>query len=404
LHNKEEILISKKRFNSAVSRLQNSLTSSHLFKMLSHQLHKSNTHDQYTDTIKQLEVLSEKFQDNHPLDRRRSEDYLSNALYGKSHSQISHLMLKDNKTISSIEIGKKARYYGIFLDNIAPYISNDPFAKILYDKLTSITYNDFNVSFQGYEKPIDTYGDDKLYKTVAYVSFSDFSFTYEFSYTQGSDKRVPFGNAEWCSFDVQIDGLNGDEYADKIMKETGVEYDGDRVRELLTEFLYEQVDNHHDFKDFYCTAIPKNVLDNHKYTRISSKKDTIVELLSYNITSLLMFEFREINFPFFNSSSDLEIVFSGFSLAPDNNPSEKEYQGSISISSQESELKINVVFDYNFVKEEGFPNLIYKSNLAIFANNENILSRKISVHNRYNCRISDFISNKIHYLSALSKM
>lgn len=92
-------MLPKKQFNSAVARLRDIATTTDLIQMLAHQLIRANDNGEHNELLALLSKTSPQFEGKPLLDRRRAENYLANALYGRNHSQIAHLLPKEDETL-----------------------------------------------------------------------------------------------------------------------------------------------------------------------------------------------------------------------------------------------------------------------------------------------------------------
>lgn len=267
-------MLSKKQFNAATGRLQNELSASDLLSMLRHQLTQNNKDNQHSDLITQLGKLSTQLEDKKPLDRRRAENYLANALYGKNHSQIAHLM-KGSHLVKDDEFGAKAEMYGKFIKNYGSNLSYgedelvDKYASDLAKRLRATSPEEFKVSYQGYNCEVDKFDYLYQYNVLMYVSFLDLDIQVELVFIR--DERDLEGEPlEECFISVTVNGMTLEEYGNKL----GCQYLGDEhdnaslwaLELLFSTVAYDMVQRgSHYLDDFYCSDFPKKLLKEHKW-------------------------------------------------------------------------------------------------------------------------------------------
>tara|TARA_B100001245_G_scaffold236569_1_gene228368 strand:+ start:7274 stop:8536 length:1263 start_codon:yes stop_codon:yes gene_type:complete len=180
-------MLSKTQFNAAVKRLQAQLTPQHLFKMLEKSIDKDTCNE--NDVAKSLESLKSSLSGNTPLDRRRAENYLANALYGQNHSQIAHKLI-DDKNITNEDLAKRYEVYGLLLNYFNPdcwgatdgvYI--DDTKEHFFTKLKDTSINDFEVNYFNFDRcQEDTTNSIKVMHGVFMVNFKDTAITAEVIY------------------------------------------------------------------------------------------------------------------------------------------------------------------------------------------------------------------------------
>lgn len=280
-------MLSKKQFNAATGRLQDSLTTSDLLSMLRHQLTQNNKDNQHSDMIEQLGELSTQFEDKRPLDRRRAENYLAKSLYGKNHSQIAHLIKGDHK-VNDKEFGGRAEMYGRFIRNYGDSASYgddelvDQYANNLATRLRSTSPEEFKISYQGYNCEVDKFDHLYQYNVLMYASFLDLHIQVElvFHRDETPDELEP---QEESFISVTINGMTLEEYGKKL----GCQYLGDEhdnasiwaLEALFSGVAYDMVERGNLYlHDFYCSDFPEKLLKEHKW-RLNLDRKYIAEYL-----------------------------------------------------------------------------------------------------------------------------
>lgn len=180
-------MLSKTQFNAAVKRLQAQLIPQHLLKMLEKSIDKDTCNE--NDVAKNLESLKSSLLGDTPLDRRRAENYLANALYGQNHSQIAHKLIDDRK-IANEDLAKRYEVYGLLLNYFSPdswgTADNehiDDTKEHFFTKLKDTSINDFNVNYFNFNNlRSDNNNCIKVVHGVFMVEFKDIAITAEVMY------------------------------------------------------------------------------------------------------------------------------------------------------------------------------------------------------------------------------
>jgi len=267
-------MLSKKQFNAATARLQDSLTTTDLLSMLRHQLTQKNKDNQHSDMIEKLGELSIQLEDKIPLDRKRAENYLAKSLYGKNHSQIAHL-LNGSKLIKDDEFGGRAEMYGRFIKNYGSGASYgddeliDKHANDLAERLRATSPEEFKISYQGYNCEVDKFDHLYQYNVLMYASFLDLHIQVEFVFLRDEtpDEIEPL---EESFLSVTVNGMSLEEYGNKL----GCQYLGDEhdnasiwsLEVLFSGIAYGMVERGSiNLDDFYCSDFPEKLLKEHKW-------------------------------------------------------------------------------------------------------------------------------------------
>ena len=267
-------MLSKKQFNAATARLQKSLTTSDLLSMLRHQLNQANNNNLYSSVIEQLGDLSSTFKDAAPLDRRRAENYLANALYGKNHSQIAHL-LGGNHLIKDEELGGRAEMYGKFIKVYGSSTNTyddeivDKHSRDLAKRLRTTSPEEFKISYQGYNCEVDTFDYLYQYNVLMYVSFLDLDIQVELVFIR-DERDEAFEPSEELFTSVTINNMTLEEYGSKLgCQFLGNGHDSTSIWALDALFscvAYSMVERGSLYvDDFYCSDFPEKLLNEHKW-------------------------------------------------------------------------------------------------------------------------------------------
>jgi hypothetical protein len=267
-------MLSKKQFNAATARLQKSLTTSDLFQMIRYQLTQANK-DDYSEIIAQLDVLSVEFKDTTCLDRRRSENYLANALYGKHHSQIAHLLTGNNRSEDE-EFGNRAEMYGKFIKfwSGSMLVGDDPLVeehrKELAKKLRATSPENFKVSYQGYDTAAEVFDYVHQYNVLMYVSFLDLEIKIELIYTR-DETTGEIEPIEDSFYTASVNGMDLEQYGKNIgckHLDKSNNYSSVFALEcLFTGVAYGMVTRDDSgLNDFYCLEYPKELMKKHQWT------------------------------------------------------------------------------------------------------------------------------------------
>ncbi|MCZ4337810.1 hypothetical protein [Shewanella colwelliana] len=264
-------MLTKQKFNAATSRLQDILTTSDLLQMLRYRLAKESTGGQYADVISCLTALPNDFCDKPLLDRRRAENYLANALYGRHHSQIAHLMRGDH-LVKDDEFGKRAEIYGKCINHFATFVGGEDevveaHGRMLAKRLRAISPEDFHVSYQGYNIDVDRFGDLRQYNALCYVSFLDIEVHIELVLIRNESPETVEPILETTVL-VEVKGMRLEEYGKMIGCQLLDEKD-DYASIWDLEVLFSNVAYELAYEgriiDFYCAALPRKLLQEHQW-------------------------------------------------------------------------------------------------------------------------------------------
>ncbi len=228
-------MLSKTQFNAAVKRLQAQLNPQHLFKMLEKSIDKDTCNE--SDVAKNLESLKSSLSKDMPLDRRRAENYLANALYGQNHSQIAHKLI-DDKNINNKNLAKRYEVYGLLLNYFSPDCWGDADNEHIddtkehfFNKLKDTSINDFEVNYFNFD---NFHEDDtrfiKVMHGVFMVKFKDTTITAEVIY---------YRNQNSISWQNQPDAIYGTVSVNNTLL---VDYLSARYDDLEQDYLCTTVD------------------------------------------------------------------------------------------------------------------------------------------------------------------
>lgn len=297
-------MLSKKQFNAATNRLQKIVTTSDLIQMLRHQITQVNRENQFADFINQIDDISAVLKETQPLDRRRAENYLANAIYGKNHSQIAHL-IKGSHRIDDKEFGGRAEIYGKFIKSLgagyhyelAPLI--DVHAIDLAKKLRTTSPEDFKVSYCGFSSESGRFDNMHQYNVLMYVSFLDLDIQIEFIFIrdESSERREPF--EEFFSH-ISLNGMSLNEYGKKIVCKHVDDYCEDSyefaLESIFLNVISEMVtrDTSKTY-DFYCLEFPESLMKKHVWNLNFDSKYIANNLIKGYIISAVKLSFYDDN-------------------------------------------------------------------------------------------------------------
>ncbi|MFV7771992.1 hypothetical protein [Shewanella marisflavi] len=264
-------MLPKKQFNAATSRLQDILTTSDFLQMLRYRLTTESKGDQYADVISCLAGIPDDFSEKPLLDRRRAENYLANALYGRNHSQIAHLM-NGNHLVMDHEFGKCAEIYGKYIQTFATFCGGEDevvesHGRALAKRLRATAPEDFHVSYQGYSTDAGRFDHLRQFNVLFYVSFLDIDVQIELTLLRGESSETVEPIYDTTAL-VLVNGMRLEEYGKMI----GCQLLGEKddyasiwdLEVLFSNVAYELASEGLQ-TDFYCAALPKKLLQDHQW-------------------------------------------------------------------------------------------------------------------------------------------
>lgn len=264
-------MLPKKQFNGAVARLRDIATTPDLMQMLAHQLTKANDDGEHNELLALLSKADPQLEGTKLLDRRRAENYLANALYGRNHSQVAHMMPKDTPlepahkgaTLeTSTDTGmasdtdserlpakEAAALRKKLLNRLIEHLGRRPhhlstnnkkyetmrqYGVALSRQLNAADEDacNFQVGIIGAAAPSTIYSTEAYHVAVVFVTFLSIEMRVELAYTRGL--RSPLIDTVFESRTI-VNGLGIKGYTEYLVKERGIDTDSQSVYTFFEE-------------------------------------------------------------------------------------------------------------------------------------------------------------------------